>query len=194
MFRKVLLSVALCMTVMSAFAQILSGSSRGPAYAFGTSGMTGIVGFPLDSFEPAILHSQDEGVRAAAFVEGSYYAISQDQTQLLSYDLESGTKKTVMELNGEFLDMAYDYSTGSLLMLQYNYPNPSSLVRLNLESGEITQLCSFEYSMCALTATPEGKVYVTDMWGEVYETDPSTGATTSIVKTNQYASSMRQVA
>lgn len=54
---------------MSAFAQILSGSSRGPAYAFGTSGMTGIVGFPLDSFEPAILHSQDEGVRAAAFVE-----------------------------------------------------------------------------------------------------------------------------
>lgn len=74
-------------------------------------------------------------------------------------------------------------------MLQYNYPNPSSLVRLNLESGEITQLCSFEYSMCALTATPEGKVYVTDMWGEVYEADPSTGATTSIVKTNQYASS-----
>lgn len=189
MFRKVLLSVALCMTVMSAYAQILSGSSRGPAYAFGTSGMTGIVGFPLDSFEPAILHSQDEGVRAAAFVEGSYYAISQDQTQLLSYDLESGTKKTVMELNGEFLDMAYDYSTRSLLMLQYNYPNPSSLVRLNLESGEITQLCSFEYSMCALTATPEGKVYVTDMWGEVYEADPSTGATTSIVKTNQYASS-----
>lgn len=93
MFRKVLLSVALCMTVMSAFAQILSGSSRGPAYAFGTSGMTGIVGFPLDSFEPAILHSQDEGARAAAFVEGSYYAISQDQTQLLSYDLESGLRR-----------------------------------------------------------------------------------------------------
>ena len=84
MFRKVLLSVALCMTFVSAYAQILSGSSRGPAYAFCTSGMTGIVGFPLDSFEPALLHSQDEGVRAAAFVEGSYYAISQDQTQLLS--------------------------------------------------------------------------------------------------------------
>lgn len=93
MFRKVLLSVALCMTVMSAFAQILSGSSRGPAYAFGTSGMTGIVGFPLDSFEPAILHSQDEGVRAAAFVEGSYYAISQDRPSSCPTTLRAGLRR-----------------------------------------------------------------------------------------------------
>lgn len=93
-----------------------------------------------------------------------------------------------MDINGEFFDMTYDYSTQSLLLIQYIYPG-SALVRLDLTTGEYTTLCNFDYSMFAVAAGLNGDVYVADMWGEIYKVNTQTGALTSIVNTDQYASS-----
>ena len=65
-------------------------------------------------------------------------------------------------------DMTYDYSTQSLLLIQYIYPG-SALVRLDLTTGEYTTLCNFDYSMFAVAAGLNGDVYVADMWGARWE-------------------------
>lgn len=176
------------MTYMSTNAQSSTEDTRGPAYAYRTSGEYGIVNSPLNTFSPTMLYAQDEGIKAGAFVEGNYYALSSDNKELFAFDLSTGKKEKIMDMNGEFLDMAYDYSTQSLLLVQYIYPG-SALVRLNLTTGEYTTLCHFDYSMFAVAAGLHGEVYVADMWGEIYQVNPQTGVLTSIVNTDQYASS-----
>lgn len=173
---------------MPNYAQSIHEGTKNQAYAYCTSGENGIVSFPLNSFAPSMQYQQTESARAATFVEGSYYVISNDYKELWAYDFKTGEKKKVADMNGEYFDMAYDYSTQSLLLVEYIYPG-SALVRLNLTTGEYTTLCNFEYSMFAVTVNLSGDIYVADMWGEIYKADIQTGSLTSIVKTNQYASS-----
>lgn len=135
-----------------------------------------------------MLYSQTESVKNGSFVEGSYYAISSDNKELFAYDLSTGKKEKVMDINGEFFDLTYDYSTQSLLLIQYIYPG-SALVRLNLTTGEYTTLCNFDYSMNAVAAGLNGEVYVADMLGEIYRVNTQTGALISIVNTDRYTSS-----
>lgn len=45
MLRKLLLLIAFCSTYMLTYAQATEGSTRGPAYAYCTSGENGIVNF-----------------------------------------------------------------------------------------------------------------------------------------------------
>lgn len=188
MLKKLLFLIALCLAYMPTYAQTETGSTRGPAYAYRTSGENGIVSFPMNTFTPTMLYSQTESVRTGTFVEGSYYVLSSDYKELFAYDLSTGKKEKVMDINGEFFDMTYDYSTQSLLLIQYIYPG-SALVRLDLTTGEYTTLCNFDYSMFAVAAGLNGDVYVADMWGEIYKVNTQTGALTSIVNTDQYASS-----
>lgn len=188
MFKKLLLFIAFCSINMLNYAQITEGSTRGPSYAYRTSGENGIVSFQMNTFTPTMLYSQTESVRTGTFVEGSYYVLSSDYKELFAYDLSTGKKEKVMDINDEFFDMTYDYSTQSLLFIKYIYPG-SALVRLNLTTGEYTTLCNFDYSMFAVAAGLNGEVYVADMWGEIYKVNTQTGALTSIVNTDQYASS-----
>lgn len=188
MLKKLLLFIAFCSINMLNYAQITEGSTRGPSYAYRTSGENGIVSFQMNTFTPTMLYSQTESVRTGTFVEGSYYVLSSDYKELFAYDLSTGKKEKVMDINDGFFDMTYDYSTQSLLFIKYIYPG-SALVRLNLTTGEYTTLCNFDYSMFAVAAGLNGEVYVADMWGEIYKVNTQTGALTSIVNTDQYASS-----
>ena len=57
MFKKLLLFIAFCSINMLNYAQITEGSTRGPSYAYRTSGENGIVSFQMNTFTPTMLYS-----------------------------------------------------------------------------------------------------------------------------------------
>ena len=77
MLRKTCFLIAFCLSIASIYAQSSSGGVSNTAYAFNrTEGNYGIVSFKLDDFSSfEMKHIVDDDVRAAAFVEGSYYAL-----------------------------------------------------------------------------------------------------------------------
>lgn len=72
MLKKLLLFIAFCSINMLNYAQITEGSTRGPSYAYRTSGENGIVSFQMNTFTPTMLYSQTESVRTGTFVLRSY--------------------------------------------------------------------------------------------------------------------------
>lgn len=57
MLKKLLLFIAFCSINMLNYAQITEGSTRGPSYAYRTSGENGIVSFQMNTFTPTMLYS-----------------------------------------------------------------------------------------------------------------------------------------
>ena len=192
MFRKICFLIAFCLSIATIYAQSSSGGSN-TAYAFSRAdGSYGIMSFSLDNYSSFLMrHSMSDDVRAAAFVEGSYYAllyVDGSPAEIVAYDLATGEKETVVSTTGNFVDMAYDYSTQSVLLLQYDYPS-SMLVRLNLNTQEFTTLCTFDYTMFAVAADMSGKIYVADMNGEIYNVDNESYELSSVANTEHYANS-----
>ena len=150
MLRKISFLIAFCLALLPIYAQTSSGGG-GLAYAYNqTSG--NLECFSLDGFTSfQTLHTIGDDVRAGAFVEGEYYALRYENSypvEIAAYDLATGNKRSVMPTTTVYRDMAYDYSTQTLLLLEYNPDlSTNSLMRLDLESGEITKVCDFEYNM-----------------------------------------------
>lgn len=190
MLRKTCFLIAFCLSIASIYAQSSSGEGN-TAYAFNrTEGNYGIVSFKLDDFSSfEMKHIVDDDVRAAAFVEGSYYAlvyVDGNPAEIASYDIATGNKETVMETTATFVDMTYDYSTQSLLLVQYDYPS-SLLVKYDLTTKEFTTLCTFDYSMFAVTADLQGNIYTADLSGDIYNVNRETYELTTVASTDHYA-------
>ena len=196
MLRKTCFLIAFCLSIASIYAQSSSGGVSNTAYAFNrTEGNYGIVSFKLDDFSSfEMKHIVDDDVRAAAFVEGSYYAlvyVDGNPAEIASYDIATGNKETVMETTATFVDMIYDYSTRSLLLAQYDYPN-SLLVKYDLTTKEFTTLCTFDFSMFAVAADLQGNIYTADLSGDIYKVNRETYELTTVASTGHNATTAAQ--
>ncbi len=181
MLRKTVFLIAFYLLFSQVYAQTSTDGSK-TAYAFSrTEGDYGIVSFNLDDFSSVEMrHAVEDDVRAAAFAEGSYYAlryIDGNPAEIVAYDLATGNKETVTTTTTAYEDMAYDYNTQTLLLLTSN-----DLQRLDLSSGEYATICHFDYAMASVTATLDGKIYAIDNWGEIYSVDDEAGSATSVYK------------
>lgn len=183
MLRKFSFLIAFCLAVLPIYAQTSSGGG-GLAYAYNqTSG--NLECFSLDGFTSfQTLHTIGDDVRAGAFVEGEYYALRYENSypvEIAAYNLATGNKRSVMPTTTVYRDMAYDYSTQTLLLLEYNPDlSTNSLMRLDLESGEITKVCDFEYNMAAVAADIDGSIYAVDNWGDIYGVDTDAGSASKV--------------
>lgn len=187
MLRKTLLLIAFCLSIASVYAQ--SAREEGnTAYAYNrTDGI--LATFNLDEFSQfASLHSIGVNVKAGAFVEGSYYAYveGESSSQLVAYDLETGNSEVVMDNVPVMNDLTYDYTTQSLLFIQYDYPD-CYLSQLNLGTKESTVLSRLEPSQFAIAANLWGEVFMADLSGVIYKIDRETYEMTEVAETGHYA-------
>lgn len=187
MLRKTLLLIAFCLSIASVYAQ--SAREEGnTAYAYNRTDGS-LATFNLDEFSQfASLHSIGVNVKAGAFVEGSYYAYveGESSSQLVAYDLETGNSEVVMDNVPVMNDLTYDYTTQSLLFIQYDYPD-CYLSQLNLGSKESTVLSRLEPSQFAIAANLWGEVFMADLSGVIYKIDRETYEMTEVAETGHYA-------
>lgn len=187
MLRKILLLIAFCLSIASVYAQ--SAREEGnTAYAYNRTDGS-LATFNLDEFSQfASLHSIGVNVKAGAFVEGSYYAYveGESSSQLVAYDLETGNSEVVMDNVPVMNDLTYDYTTQSLLFIQYDYPD-CYLSQLNLGSKESTVLSRLEPSQFAIAANLWGEVFMADLSGVIYKIDRETYEMTEVAETGHYA-------
>lgn len=187
MLRKTLLLIAFCLSIASVYAQ--SAREEGnTAYAYNRTDGS-LATFNLDEFSQfASLHSIGVNVKAGAFVEGSYYAYveGESSSQLVAYDLETGNSEVVMDNVPVMNDLTYDYTTQSLLFIQYDYPD-CYLSQLNLGTKESTVLSRLEPSQFAIAANLWGEVFMADLSGVIYKIDRETYEMTEVAETGHYA-------
>lgn len=187
MLRKTLLLIAFCLSIASVYAQ--SAREEGnTAYAYNRTDGS-LATFNLDEFSQfASLHSIGVNVKAGAFVEGSYYAYveGESSSQLVAYDLETGNSEVVMDNVPVMNDLTYDYTTQSLLFIQYDYPD-CYLSQLNLGTKESTVLSQLEPSQFAIAANLWGEVFMADLSGVIYKIDRETYEMTEVAETGHYA-------
>ena len=187
MLRKTLLLIAFCLSIASVYAQSVQEGGN-TAYAYNRTDGS-LATFNLDEFSQfASLHSIGANVKAGAFVEGSYYAYveGESSSQLVAYDIATGNSEVVMENPPVINDMTYDYTTQSLLFIQYDYPD-CYLSQLNLGTKESTVLSRLEPSQFAIAANLWGEVFMADLSGVIYKIDRETYEMTEVAETGHYA-------
>ncbi len=187
MLRKTLLLIAFCLSIASVYAQSVREEGN-TAYAYNRTDGS-LATFNLDEFSQfASLYSIGVNVKAGAFVEGSYYAYveGESSSQLVAYDLETGNSEVVMDNVPVMNDLTYDYTTQSLLFIQYDYPD-CYLSQLNLGTKESTVLSRLEPSQFAIAANLWGEVFTADLSGVIYKIDRETYEMTEVAETGHYA-------
>ena len=187
MLRKTLLLIAFCLSIASVYAQSVQEGGN-TAYAYNRTDGS-LATFNLDEFSQfASLHSIGANVKAGAFVEGSYYAYveGESSSQLVAYDIATGNSEVVMENPPVINDMTYDYTTQSLLLINYAYPD-CYLAQLNLDTKEVTTLNQLTYSQFAIAANLEGEIFMADLSGVIYKIDRETYEMTEVAETGHYA-------
>lgn len=115
-----------------------------------------------------------EGMIAAEYFNGVLYVVD-DNLGFSAVNIEDGTAERIATLDYIVNDMTYDYTSSTMFCLIFNYAvGASQIARINLETGEISPMGTFDSSINMMTISAgrePGVLYGTDGSGIVYSFD-----------------------
>lgn len=138
-------------------------------------------------------------VMAGTYYDGFIYAVGQGDEnynykyQVLKVNPADYTYEVLAKSDYTALDMAFDYTTGTMYTLITGGIYKGALAQLDLKTGQIVPVSDTDLEMMTLCATPEGKIYGIDQKGDLYQLDKTTAEATLIGNTGvtaHYAQSM----
>ncbi len=147
-------------------------------------------------------HDQSEAACAGAFAEGYYYVYlykpngddTADPYSFNKVNLSTGKVEQIADYRGMstlFQDMTYDYSTGTMYALGYDYNTYTSmLLTVDLTSGEPQVVGNIgESQFAALACSYDGQLYGIDVdYGSLWRIDKETALPEEIGYTGERVS------
>ncbi|GAB6981998.1 carboxypeptidase regulatory-like domain-containing protein [Prevotella dentasini] len=137
----------------------------------------------FDVSDPAgfrILRAHDFSIRAGAFAGKKYYvqtcgtAGSDPEPEAFgTYDFDTGTFTKIADCGSgaePFYDMAYDYKNGIMYALGNN-GRQNTLLRVDLGSGEATEVAGLNQEFVGLAADLQGQLYAENVYSELVRID-----------------------
>ncbi|MDR0437342.1 MAG: choice-of-anchor J domain-containing protein [Bacteroidales bacterium] len=130
---------------------------------------------------------------AGEYVNGDFYYFSVFQNvmgysavNLVKMSTNTWTVTSTVPVTGNPVDMAYDYATQTMYGIVNTNPAFSTLVRINLETGELIGVGGLGQSFYALACNTDGQLYGIDKFGRYCAINKTTGVATSIGSTGLY--------
>ena len=122
-----------------------------------------------------LLRTHDYGIRAGAFAGKKYYVQTCDKSgndpspvAFGTYDFDTGTFTKIATCNSDdkFYDMAYDYKNGIMYALG-NAGRVSRLLKIDLGSGEVTEVAELYQEFVAIAIDLQGQIYAENPYSEL---------------------------
>ncbi len=155
-----------------------------PIYDFSLTNFAPYAGAYYDGYLYAYSHVVEDMQDLDGFdYEYKYYLLKID---LVDYSFEVlGNNRRVHET---MMDMAFDYTTGTMYGVAYNSMSASSLVQINLETAQVTEIGRTldgedKLDLRTLTVDAEGRMYAITVDGKLYQLDKTTGEGTFVGET-----------
>ena len=164
-------------------------------YDYGTKGFVSFNTSSTSNLEMFGETSKD--ICAGAYAENTYYAYFTEYdddyggyvpVSLSKVDMKTGNATQIVAINPNkplLDDMTYDYSSQTMYGIRPLTGLKSALVKLNLTTGQITDVAPMEQRFMTLACTYSGTLYGVSASGNFYQIDKTNGTTTFIGETEE---------
>ena len=182
--------------------EVLPGGSTLYAYFITDFLYSGDWWISFNDYSPEVftpITSYSYTVTAGDYYNGYIYAAAQagndyqNKIVFMKINPADYSYEVLAKAGCNIMDMAFDYSTGTMFAVADSGGNSNTLAQMDLATGELVEIADFGVRLVTLTATPEGQLYGIAADGCLYTVDKTTAELTDVsdlgsVSTSSYQS------